>query len=107
VENYWSTNTVDRLKPFLSNGSVLDMYRNKEGNRVLLALMERHEGSGVREKVYGQLVMAEPSKFQQDRWGVTLGCRSGTVGTEWNSFSDAVRPRKKRQYDIIHSNIIQ
>ncbi len=35
--------------------------------------------------------MGQPTKFNHDRWGVVLGIRSGTVGTEWTSFSDALK----------------
>lgn len=67
--------------------------------------MEKYENTAIREKIYSQLVMTEPAKFQHERWGVTLGSRSGTVGTNWSSFSDAVNPsvNKKKK----HNNIIQ
>lgn len=35
--------------------------------------------------------MEETTKFNHDRWGVVLGIRSGTVGTEFTSFSDAIK----------------
>jgi hypothetical protein len=66
--------------------------------------MEKYENTAVREKIYSQLVMAEPAKFQHDRWGVTLGSRSGTVGTIWQSFPEAAKPspnKKKKHYNII------
>ena len=37
------------------------------------------------------MVIGEPTKFNHDRWGVVLGIRSGTVRTEWTSFSDALK----------------
>jgi hypothetical protein len=58
----------------------------------------------VREKIYTQLIMAEPTKFLHDRWGICLGSRSGTVGTIFSSFTDAVHPspsKKKKYYNII------
>lgn len=80
------------------------MYRNKDGNKILLALMEKYEGTLVHEKIYSQIVKAEPSKIAQDRWGMVLGCRSGTVGTYYSSFSEAVKPtlaKKKKKNNII------
>jgi hypothetical protein len=53
--------------------------------------MERHENIPVRDKIYNQLLMGEPAKFNHDRWGVIMGIRSGTVGTEYNCFSDALK----------------
>ncbi len=35
--------------------------------------------------------MGEPTKFNHDRWGVIMGIRSGVVGTEYTSFSDALK----------------
>jgi hypothetical protein len=52
--------------------------------------MEKHEGIPVRDKINNQLMMGETTKFNHDRWGMVLGIRSGTVGTELKSFSDAM-----------------
>ena len=42
-------------------------------------------------------MLNEPTKFNHERWGVTLGSRSGTVGG-FSSFSDAARkPTKKKK----------
>jgi hypothetical protein len=35
--------------------------------------------------------MGEPTKFNHDRWGIIMGIRSGTVGTSFSSFSDAMK----------------
>jgi hypothetical protein len=45
----------------------------------------------VRDKIYNQLLMGEPTKFNHDRWGVIMGIRSGVVGTEYTSFSEALK----------------
>lgn len=68
--------------------------------------MEKFEGTMIREKIYNQLMMAQPSKFQHDRWGLVLGCRSGTIGT-FDSFSEAIKPRPKHPKKRKNHNIIQ
>lgn len=49
-------------------------------------------------------MLNEPTKFNHDRWGVALGSRSGTVGTGWTCFSDAVKKpaKKKKYYNNLH-----
>jgi hypothetical protein len=105
VDSYWTNrDTVEKLKYSLNANSILDMFRNKEGNKILLTIMERYENCAIREKISSQLMMAEPTKFLHERWGVTLGSRSGMVGTNWSSFTDAVKPspnKKKKYYNII------
>jgi hypothetical protein len=81
------------------------MFRNKDANKTLLEIMEKHEGSALREKIQSQLMMGELTKFNHERWGVALGSRSGIVGTEFTSFSDAVKKspnKKKKYYNNIH-----
>ncbi len=53
--------------------------------------MERHDNTPVRDKIYNQLIMGEPTKFNHDRWSAVIGIRSGTIGTEYESFSDAIK----------------
>lgn len=66
--------------------------------------MERHDNIPARDKIYNQLLMGEPTKFNHDRWGSVIGIRSGTVGTEHTSFSDALKKspykanRKRNHY---------
>lgn len=68
--------------------------------------MEKHEGSALREKIQNQLMMGELTKFNHERWGVALGSRSGIVGTEFSSFTDAIKKspnnKKKKYYNNIH-----
>jgi hypothetical protein len=52
--------------------------------------MERYEGLEIWNRIYNNLINTEPTRFYHDRWGVCLGSRSGTVGGNWSSFSDAV-----------------
>lgn len=40
------------------------MYRNREGNKILLDLMDKNENTLLREKIYNLLANhGEPSKF--------------------------------------------
>ena len=63
------------------------MYRNKEGNKILLDLMDRNENTALREKIYNLVGSYDTSKFHHDRWGMQLGIRSGPVGGEYKNFS--------------------
>ena len=49
-------------------------------------------------------MLSEPTKFNRERWGSALGPRSGTVGTKWTSFTDAVKKstKKKKYYNNLH-----
>lgn len=81
----------------MNGDNILEMYQNKEGNRVLLTIMEKYENTALREKIHNQLAMAQPTKFLHDRWGVVMGCRSGTVGTDLKSFPEAVKKGGKKK----------
>jgi hypothetical protein len=75
------------------------MFRNRDANKILLEIMEKHEGSPLREKINNQLMQGELTKFNHERWGVALGSRSGMVGY-YKSFPEAVKksPKKKKKY---------
>ena len=96
---YWSEKeTIDRLRNVLTLETVESLYGNREGNKVLLEIMERQEDSLLREKIQSQLMNGSASRYNHDRWGMTLGTRSGTVG-EWGSFSESRKHnRKHRRY---------
>lgn len=61
----------------------------------MLEIMERHDDLSIRDKIYNQLLLGEPTKFNHDRWGVVMGIRSGVVGTEYGSFTEAVKKGRK------------
>lgn len=67
------------------------MYKNKDGNKILLEVMEKYESYEIWNRLYNVLITTEPTRFYHDRWGACLGYRSGNVGGNWNSFSDAVQ----------------
>lgn len=78
---------AERLKLALNAQAIIALYRSKEGNKTLLILLEKCEGTALREKICAQLTMVEPSKFQHERWGLVLGSRSWTTGAEYASFT--------------------
>lgn len=98
LDTYWNCLSIsERLKLILSNEAVYTLYRNKDGNKILLTLMEKCEGTPLRERISAQLMMLEPSKFQHDRWALVLGSRSWTTGTQYGSFTEAMKPRQKKK----------
>ena len=64
----------------LTHVQIVEVFRNKDGNKILLEIMERLEGSAIQQKIAGVLLKVEPTRFYHDRWGVCLGSRSGQVG---------------------------
>ena len=66
---------------------IIEMFRNKEGNRILLDLLNKNDNYVLREKIYSVLVNGESSKFNHDGWAPILGIRSGPVGVEFRNFS--------------------
>lgn len=97
INIYWTDHSyVDRLKDSLRPDGILEMFRNKEGNKILLDLMDRNEGTLLWEKIYHVLVNAEVSSFYYDRWGPIFGCRSGPAGIEFRSFSEADHAHQRK-----------
>ena len=98
INLFWDLNSIaERLRAILNNSVILDLYRHKEGNKILLALMEKGQDAGLKSKIYNQLVVVDVSKFQRDKWTLILGCRSSTTAT-FSSFSEMMErsPRKKQ-----------
>lgn len=94
ISVYWTDRRIFLSLRGLSNNQILELFRSKDGNRILLELMERQEVSELWERIYSILVQVEPTKYYHDRWGVCLGCRSGQAGTRLTSFPEA----KKKTY---------
>lgn len=66
------------------------MYRNKDGNKILLDLMDRNENTLLREKIYNVLAsIGEASKFYHERWDLQKGIKSGPAGYEFKNFTEA------------------
>lgn len=70
----------------LSNSQIVEIFRNKDGNKILLEIMEKLEGTEFWDRLYSTLIKIEPTRFYHDRWGVCLGSRSGQVGTRFTGF---------------------
>ena len=83
---YWTEKeTINGLRNVLSPNAVSQLFANRDGNKVLLEILEKQEDSMLKEKIQSQVATGDLSRYNHDRWGQTLGSRSGTVGG-WSSF---------------------
>ena len=88
------------MKNSLNSKKIVAMYKNREGNKVLIELMEHCPCFPLREKILSALSQEKPSKFNQNRWLQIWGNRSaGSMQTNSTSFSDAVKYTKKYNYN--------
>jgi hypothetical protein len=64
IETFWnSQEAIEKLNTVLSGEAILKLFVCKEGNKVLLALVERWEGTALQLKISSQLILVEPSRF--------------------------------------------
>lgn len=100
ISTFWTDRRLYLSLRTLSNAHIADIFRNKDGNRVLLEMMEQLEGSEIWDRLYSVLMKLEVTRFYHDRWGVCLGSRSGQVATHLTGFPDpkANDPKKKKHY---------
>ena len=98
ISIYWTDKRVYQSLKSLTNTQILEIFRNKDGNKILLEMMERLEGLDVWDRLYGVLIQVEPARFYHDRWGVCLGSRSGQVGTRLTGFPEAKKKTYNRRY---------
>lgn len=62
---------------------------------------------GVKDKISLVLRNEQASKFNNRRWvSVTGKCKTGAVGTNYTSFSEAISFSKRKPYNWLHSYII-
>lgn len=88
LATYWKDKSYPaKIKEVLKIDGVLEMYRNREGNKILLDLLEKYEHTTLRDRILNSLPIGESSKFYYERWGVQQGVRSGPVGIEARSFT--------------------
>ena len=97
VTSFWNLENVsERLTNILSEHIIIDLFRCKEGNRILLIIMEKSQDAKLKEKIYNKLILAEGSKFQNEKWTLILGYKSSTTAT-YSSFSETVRATAHRK----------
>jgi hypothetical protein len=94
ISTYWTDKRIYSSLKSISSNQIVELFRNKDGNKILLEMMERLEGIELWDRFYGIMIRIEPTRFYHDRWGVCLGSRSGQVGTRLLGFPEA----KKKQY---------
>jgi hypothetical protein len=88
------------LKNCLNSKKIAMMYRNREGNKILIELMENCPCFPLRERILSTLMNEKPTKFNQHRWLQIRGNRStGHIETNYSSFSEAVAYKKKCNYN--------
>lgn len=64
------------------------MYHNKEGNKILLEIMELNMELGLQDKIGSAIRGEESSKFNNRRWvSITGKSKTGAVGTNYTNFS--------------------
>ena len=78
------------------------MYRNREGNKILLDLLDRYEKTSLRDKIINYLPVGECSKFCHERWNRHKGVSSGPVGIDSKSFSEADSINRKGRKKNLH-----
>jgi hypothetical protein len=93
ISLYWVDKKIYLSLKGINANQVVEIFRNKDGNKVLLEIMERLEGIELWDRLYSILIRVEPTRFYHDRWGVCLGSRSSQVDTHFNRFPE---PKKKR-----------
>ena len=93
IQIYWTDQRIYTSLKGLPNNQIMEIFRNKDGNKILLEIMEKLDGTELWDRLYGVLIRLEPTRFYHDRWGVCLGSRSGQVGGKFLSF-----PEPKSRY---------
>ena len=101
VKKYWRNNEVilKDLRNCLQNKSIIYMYNNKDGNKVLLEIMCLRFDCSIKDKIYSLVIYEQASRFNNKKWmEVTGKGKTGSVGTSYNSFSEAHQPSKKKSH---------
>lgn len=98
ISTYWTDKRVFQSLKSLNSTQILEIFRNKDGNKILLEIMERLEGTELWDRLYGVLIQVEPTRYYHDRWGVCLGSRSGQVGTRLSVFPEARKKNYIKKY---------
>jgi len=76
------------------------MFHQKEGNKILLEILDIPEEIGLKDKINGALRNEEPSKYNSRRWVGLMGkSKTGAVGTNYTSFSEAYSFQKRKNYN--------
>lgn len=75
------------------------MYRNKEGNKVLLEIVSLPYQLGIKDKIWSVIINEQSSKFNNRRWlDVTDKSKTDRVGTTYSNFSEAHQKTPKRKH---------
>ena len=96
ISIYWTDKNIYSSLKGLSSNQVVEIFKNKDGNRILLQIMEKLEGSELWDRLYSILIRLEPTRYYHDRWGVCLGSRSSTQVTRNINFPEPKYRNKKK-----------
>jgi hypothetical protein len=102
IRIYWRKEfkIYDHLKSMISSKKILSLYRNKEGNKVLLEIMEMCPHTGLKEKINSVVSCDKSSKFNNNKW-VKLRANRWTdeIGTSYKNFTEAQNAKKEEKYN--------
>ena len=69
ISTYWKDkNCALKLKEVLKPEGITEMFRSREGNKILLDLLENYEHTPLRDKLINSLPLGESSKHFHERW---------------------------------------
>ena len=89
ISIYWTDKRIYSSLKGLPNSQVIEIFKNKDGNKILLEIMEKLEGTELWDRLNGILIREVPTRFYHDRWGVCLGPRSSQPGSRSPNFPEA------------------
>lgn len=101
IKKYWDFQLIyEELKASLNNKKILQMYRNHNGNKVLLEIMESCFYTPLKDKISSAISNDKSSKFNNNKWIYLKGGRwTGNVGTSYSSFTEASNCKKREHYN--------
>ena len=97
LSTYWrETDYLKGLKSKLNTGEIVELFKNKEGNKVLLELMNSQADEGFKGRIMKAIEKFMPSKFNSSKWvGLEMGPAKTGKGNNL-SFSEGVKKSEKK-----------
>ncbi len=77
ISSYWQgSGYYEKLKAKMSNSDVVELFKNKEGNKVLLELIYSEADSSFKSRISSAINNLMPSKFNSSKWSNVRGGKS-------------------------------
>lgn len=74
ISSYWrGSNYYHKLRSKISSAEIVELFKNKEGNKVLLELMYSEIENSFKDKVSTAISHFFPSKFNSSKWNNLFG----------------------------------